>query len=115
MDANEESFEIGWGEDLQKKYVLYAENRPEIHLDPAKVPTQFRHLIPLAERFGIGDDIIRGEVARQASPLEIAELREFMSNYDEALDEWLAGPEAYQNEFSSEYIAFSCLREAADF
>lgn len=30
---------------------------PEVEIDPAKVPEQFRHLIPLAKEWSIGDDV----------------------------------------------------------
>jgi hypothetical protein len=46
---------------LQRKYGLYAKNRPVIRLDPEQVPVYLRPLITLAEKWGIGDDIIRND------------------------------------------------------
>ncbi len=37
---------------------------PEVKIDPAKVPEEFRHLIPLAKEWGIGDDLeLEGYIA----------------------------------------------------
>lgn len=33
----------------------YADN-PKVKIDPAKVPAEFRHLLPLAKKWSIGDD-----------------------------------------------------------
>lgn len=33
----------------------YADN-PKVSIDPAKVPAEFRHLLPLANEWSIGDD-----------------------------------------------------------
>jgi hypothetical protein len=35
---------------MQEKYGLYAENRPEITIDPDEVPASLRDLIPMAEK-----------------------------------------------------------------
>jgi hypothetical protein len=48
--------------EMRAKYGLTAENRPTIVLDVAKVPAGLRPLIPLAEQFGINDDLIREDV-----------------------------------------------------
>jgi len=52
---------------LQKHFNLFAENRPTIILDSNKVPDDLRHLIPLAEKWGIGDDIIRCDFEGKAT------------------------------------------------
>ena len=56
--------DIAPASDLQRHFGLYAGNRPVIHLDPALVPSDLRHLIPLAEKWGIGDDLIRTDLSR---------------------------------------------------
>jgi hypothetical protein len=33
----------------------YADN-PEVKIDPANIPAEFRHLLPLANEWSIGDD-----------------------------------------------------------
>lgn len=45
---------------------------------------------------------------------ELAAMRVAVEAHNDAFDEWLAGPEADGPRFSPEYIAFSCLRMAAD-
>ena len=42
-------------------------------------------------------------------------LKDVVDQFDAALDDWLAGPEADGPTFSEEYIAFSALRRAADY
>jgi hypothetical protein len=84
-------------------------------LDPANVPPDLRHLIPLAERFGIIDDARRESLISATSPLEIASLKATIAAHDDTLDAWLAGPEADGQTFSEEYLAFSAMRMAADF
>lgn len=107
-------FEILPAHKLRAKYSLTAESRPVILLDPTKVPIILHALIPLAERFGIGDDLIRADVVEKSSIEEIASMRAAVDQYADAFDEWLAGPEAKGPQYSQEYVAFSCLRMAAD-
>jgi hypothetical protein len=84
-------------------------------LNPENVPERLRHLIPLAEKWGIGDDIYREEAVDAANRQDIEELVEaFEATGNDAFDDWLAGPEAAGPTFSPEYIAFSDLREAYD-
>ena len=99
---------------MRAKYGLTAENRPTIKLDPAKVPDTLRHLIPLAEQFGIGDDLIREDVVAKTPRSEIESMRQAVDARANEFDAWLAGPEASGPTFSDEYTAFSCLRMAAD-
>jgi len=100
--------------EMQQKYGLYAEMRPPVRLDPAKVPVALRHLVPLAEQFGVSDDLIRADVVAKTPRPSILAMREAVEAHASALDQWLAGPEADEPTLSDEYIAFSCLRMAAD-
>lgn len=92
------------------RYGLTAANRPTIHLDPSKVPENLRHLIPYAEMWGVGDDLIRGDMRRSAPREAIEELTRVVEAHDELLDAWLAGPDADSGNPSEEYLAFSCMR-----
>lgn len=107
-------FEILPAGEMRAKYGLTAENRPAIVLDPAGVPAALRHLIPLAERFGVSDGLIRDDILAKTSADELEAMSRSVRAHDADLDEWLAGPEADGPEFSREYIAFSSLRIAAD-
>jgi hypothetical protein len=108
--------EIGTHEELQKKYNLYAENRPEIKLNPNDVPTDLSDLIPLAEKWGIGDDIIRNDYQVKASQSEKEELKSCLKGRLERINEWL---DSYTDgiEMSNEAAAFMymtlCLDEMA--
>jgi hypothetical protein len=107
-------FEVLPAGQMRAKYGLIAENRPTIRLNPARVPEPLRPLIPLAEQFGISDDLIRQDVVAKTPPAELAAMRTAVEVLSDAFDEWLAGAEANGPELSEEYIAFSCLRMAAD-
>ena len=84
-------------------------------LAPQKVPETLRHLIPIAEYWGILDDVERERKVREAMSQEIEELKKVIAEHDDALDEWLAGPEANATTYSNEYLAFSAMRMAADY
>jgi len=100
--------------ELRAKYGLTAENRPVIILNPANVPPELRPLIPLAEQFGIGDDLIRADFVAKTPASELEAMRRAVFAQEDAFDERLAGPEANGPEFSDEYVAFTNLRMAAD-
>lgn len=81
--------EIAPAHDLQRKYGLYAENRPTIRLGSKRFPPHLRHLAPFAERWGIGDDIIRNDYIKRASPAERRELYEVLYDPFEQITAWL--------------------------
>lgn len=80
-------FEILPAGEMREKSGLIADNRPAVRLEPANVPEPLRHLIPLAERYGISDDLIRADFVAKASLAELAELRRAVQDHAEALDE----------------------------
>jgi hypothetical protein len=75
--------------DLQKRFGLYAARRPILELDGAHVPIHLRHLIPLAEKWGIGDDIIRNDLVDKSSTVEKRELHDALYEPFERISEWL--------------------------
>ncbi|MDH3523869.1 MAG: hypothetical protein OES32_09810 [Acidobacteriota bacterium] len=85
-----------------------------VHLNPENVPAGLRHLIPLAERFGILDDLDRENLVMSCAPKELEELKKAIEMHDDLLDLWLAGREAAGPEWSEEYLSFSAMRLAAD-
>lgn len=95
---------------LQKELGLYAENRPDIRLDPARVPADLRILIPLAEKWGIGDDIIRNDLIDKSSDAEKQELHDALYVSDERVTEWLTSSPS--GEISDEAAAFMYMQEA---
>jgi hypothetical protein len=100
--------------EMRKKYYWPDEEPPKVYLSPDKVPEMLRCLIPLAERWGISDDILRSDANRKASADEIEYLKAAVRRFDNELDDWLAGPEASSPNHTSEYLAFSNMRMAAD-
>ena len=98
--------------DLQKPFGLYAENRPVLQLDRARVPDHLRHLVPLAEKWGIGDDIIRNDLVDKSTSAERRELHDALYEPFERVTEWL-------NSFAGrplppEAVAFMHMQTALD-
>lgn len=101
--------------EMRRKYGLVSDNRQIIRLDQERVPSALRHLIPLAEFWGISDDTIRDDLVSKSPRAAIEDLKRIIAEHDDLLDLWLAGPEAAGPIFSPEYTAFSAMRMAADF
>ncbi len=81
--------EILPADQMQQKYNLYAENRPRIRIDPSDVPENLRDLIYLAEKWGIGDDIIRDDFENKSTAAEKQELQDKLKGRTEAINQWL--------------------------
>ena len=81
--------DIASSAELQKQFGLYAENRQTLTLNPADVPANLRHLVPLAEKWGIGDDIIRNDFIEKSSEAAKRELHDAMYEPFEQVTEWL--------------------------
>lgn len=111
---DEPYFEVASCKGLREKHALYAGKRPLIRLNPACVPEKFRQWVPLAERWGIGDDLIREDCVDKATQEELRELLSFGDAYDAVLKEWLVGPAADSPRPTAEYRAFTCLGMAWD-
>jgi hypothetical protein len=84
-------------------------------LNPENVPASLRKLIPLAEKFGISDDLDREILVRASSAHDIELLKKAIIDHDDELDLWLVGEEASSSNPSDEYVAFSAMRMAADY
>jgi hypothetical protein len=98
--------------ELQSKYHLYAENRPVIRLDPSQVPSNLRHLVPLAEKWGIGDDIIRGDYIDRVNDAAKRELHDSFYGPYEEITAWLS---SFGNRpLSDEAAAFMYAQGALD-
>jgi len=68
--------------EMRRKDDLYAENRPVIKLDPKRVPESLRALIPLAEKFGISDDLIREDFFAKTPKRELSKLKKTLAEHD---------------------------------
>lgn len=58
-------------------------------LEAARVPEGLRDLVPLAEKWGIGDDVDRGEALSRSTAGERAELREAVNTHGAEITAWL--------------------------
>ena len=58
-------------------------------LDPRNVPADLRHLIPLAQQWGIGDDVQRLAKVDSATPAQRAELRRAVAPHQARITRWL--------------------------
>lgn len=84
-------------------------------LDPTHIPEPLRSLLPMAEKWGIGDDFEREDALNKASSWELEKLVHSIDHIsDDDLFGWLAGKESYNPSPSTEYLAFSSLTMAID-
>jgi hypothetical protein len=58
-------------------------------LDPQNVPADLRHLIPLAQQWGIGDDVERLAKVDGATPAQRADLRGVVAPQQTRITQWL--------------------------
>ncbi len=61
---------------------------PAVEIDPMKVPEQFRHLIPLAKEWSIGDDLELDAYIEEASDEKRREFAAAFAPHFPALQEW---------------------------
>lgn len=58
-------------------------------LNPEHVPEDLRHLVPLAEKWGIGDDVDRNAKVESSTPAERSELRAAITPASSSITMWL--------------------------
>ena len=58
-------------------------------LNPEVVPADLRHLVPLAQRWGIGDDTERNAKVERSTPAEREELRTAIAPVQSRITAWL--------------------------
>lgn len=84
-------------------------------LDANNVPDALVSLVPMAEKWGIGDDFDREAVVSHASREELEALVHCIDDVsDDDLYGWLSGPESFSPNPSQEYLAITCLTMAID-
>jgi|688.fasta_scaffold545770_2 hypothetical protein len=110
----DDSFVLLTVAEMRQKFYQPNELPPRLSLRSENVPKSLQKLIPIAERWGISDDLLRQDARRTATPAELKYLMAVIDHFDDALDDWLAGPEAALPIQSAEYLAFSNMRIAAD-
>ena len=100
---------------MRKKYGEFYETAGKLSFERESIPVELWPLIPYAEVWGISDDLCREELVNKAPRMAIDDLSSAIEQFDDEMDEWLAGDEADNESPSEEYIAFSAMRMAADF
>lgn len=73
--ADAQGFELLSVEDMREKYGLVAANRSTLCLNAANVPETLRPLIPYAELWGVGDDLIGDDRIRRGPPEAMENLK----------------------------------------
>jgi hypothetical protein len=91
MSTPENEFDVGPGDELQSKYGWYAANWVPPALDDTKIPDGLRHLVPLAQRWGITCDVTRHDAARLATDAELISLREQLKGTHSLYEDWSFG------------------------
>jgi hypothetical protein len=81
--------EIATASELKEKYNLTAENRPSINIPPENVPENLRDLIPMAEKWGIGDDVIRDDFEEKTTDEEKEEFKGKLKGRTADINTWL--------------------------
>ena len=76
------------------------------------VPQELRHLTPLAQKWGVGDDVERGALTEKATPAEKEALRAAAGPHRERINAWLDS--FGQRPMPEEAAAFMYMLEAMD-
>ena len=104
--------EVAPADVIQRCHGLTADNRPTITLDSSKVPADLRDLIPLAQHWGIGDDVIRNDVIAKSTPEERQTLRQSLAPRGARITAWLDS--FPPNGLSDEAAAFMYMQLALE-
>lgn len=82
-------------------------------LDPAKVPAPLRGLVPLAEYWGIGDDVLREMMQEGESPAKKKAMADAVNPHNAAITAWLdSWPQG--EPMSDEAAAFMYMQQGLD-
>ena len=104
--------EVAPAGELRESLGLSVEDYDQIEIDPANVPEDLRDLIPIAEAWGIGDDVIRGDHGESASPEQKERFKAALTGRTARVTEWL---DAFGTEpMSEEAGVFMYMLEALD-
>ena len=87
-------------------------DRAQNRIRRSRVPKELRALVPLAEKWGIGDDASRGYLLRRATTKEKQQLRKARERYGQRIEEWLDS--RLPDESTPETGAFLYLLEACE-
>jgi hypothetical protein len=104
--------EIAPAGELRDRLDTSLEAYAQIEIDPANVPDDLRDLIPFAEQWGIGDDVLRADYEEAASAEEKARFKAALTGRTARITEWL---DSFGTELMSEEAGmFMYMLEALD-
>lgn len=109
QDDEQPGWMVASGRELKDAFGFTAKNRPTIKLNPENLPEALHPLIPVAEAWGISDDLIRGDVIDQASPEALREFVATIRENEDLIYGWLGDPEVYLHSHSEEFYAFTAM------
>ena len=101
--------------DMIEKYGDFYKSANLILINPKNVPQNLQMLIPLVELWGVSDDSYREQLVNEAPKKALNDFTKAIEQFEDELDEWLAGDEADSERYTHEYISFSAMRMASDF
>lgn len=81
--------DIAPADSLRAAYAPDAIAAARTPLDPAKVPAHLRGLVPLAEYWGIGDDVLREMLQEGESPAKKKAMADAVNPHNAAITAWL--------------------------
>ena len=88
------------------------EYRNDMTLSIDNVPGEFKELLPLARKWGIGDDAIRGDVTDSATESDIQELVAALTGRLDSINKWI---DSYpEGTMTDEAAAFMYMGEAIE-
>ena len=88
------------------------EYRNDMNLSIDNVPDEFKELFPLAIKWGIGDDAIRGDVTDSATESDIQELVAALTGRLDSINRWI---DSYpEGTMTDEAAAFMYMGEAIE-
>lgn len=98
--------------EMKARYHLTIDRYEPPPLNPAVVPDHLRDLLPLARKWGVGDDIIRDDLEEKASEAEKQELQLALRGRTRSITEWL---DSFGNALMpEEAAAFMYMLQALD-
>ncbi|HDS1556832.1 TPA: hypothetical protein QEL11_000640 [Stenotrophomonas maltophilia] len=103
--------QIGTAAELASQRGLTAPNTPRLRRD--LVPAELVDLIPLAEKWGIGDDLLRSEMQERATDAEKQAMGDALKDRHARITAWLDSFPPGQS-MSDEAAAFMYMQVSAD-
>jgi hypothetical protein len=104
--------EILTSDQMKQKYGLTIENYKPVHLNPKNVPKELRDLTSIAEKWGIGDDVIRNYMHAKVSYDEKQALKSALDGHTQSINQWLDS--FGTGKMSDEAAAFMYMLEGLD-